>query len=351
VDDLRAAIIGYGLAGGTFHAPLIASTPGLAVGAVVTANPERAGRVRREHPEAEVLASVEELWPQAARLDFVVVAAPNHLHAPLATQAVEHGLAVVVDKPLAGTAAEARELVERARERGVALTAFHNRRWDSDQLTLRRLLEAGELGDVLRYESRFERWRPRLGPEAKPWRDLAGAQAGGVLLDLATHLVDQALALFGPVSHVYAEIDARRGGAEDDAFLALRHRDGVLSHLWASAIAAAPGPRLRVLASRGGYVVWELDGQEAALRAGARPEPGSDWGAEPPQRWGELVRGETREPVPSQPGRWPDFYAALERALREGGPPPVDPADAVAGLAVLDAARESAARGTAVQPA
>jgi predicted dehydrogenase len=293
-----------------------------------------------------VVPTAEEAW--ATEPDVVVVAAPNHLHVPLARAALDHGAAVVVDKPLAPTAQEGRALVEHARERGLLLTAFHNRRWDSDQLTLRRLMAAGELGDVHRFESRFERWRPELGPEAKEWRDLAGAAAGGVLLDLGTHLVDQALALFGPVARVHAEVESRRGGADDDVFLALRHRDGAIAHLWASAVAGAPGPRLRVLGSRGAYRVEELDGQEDALAAGARPGHG-DWGVEPPERWGRLVRGEESTPVPSEPGNWPAFYATLERALRTGGPPPVDPADAVAGLEVLDAARHSAATGTTVE--
>jgi predicted dehydrogenase len=292
-----------------------------------------------------VVPSADEVW--ATEHDLVVVAAPNHLHVPLARAAVDRGVAAVVDKPLAPSAGEARALVAYARERGVLLTAFHNRRWDSDQLTLRRLLTEGELGDVLRFESRFERWRPALGPDAKAWRDAADAPAGGVLLDLGPHLVDQALTLLGPAASVYAEIDARRGGADDDVFVALRHRGGTISHLWASAVAGAPGPRLRVLGSRSAYVVDGVDSQEDALQAGARPGAG-EWGVEPPERWGRLVRGDAAQAVPSEPGDWPAFYAGLERALRIGGPPPVDPADAVAGLEVLDAARRSAASGAVI---
>jgi predicted dehydrogenase len=341
VGDLQAGIIGYGLAGQSFHAPLIASTPGLAVAAVVTANAQRADAARREHPAAEVVSTAESL--AESDLDLVVVASPNHTHAELARLALSWELAVVVDKPLAGDAAEAETLVDLAAERGLLLTVFHNRRWDSDHLTLKRLIAAGELGDVLRYESRFERWRPELGPDAKEWRDLAGAPAGGVRLDLGPHLVDQALELFGPPEALHAEMRAVRGGADDDLFLALRHRSGVVSHLWASAVAAAPGPRLRVLGTKGAYVVEEVDGQEDALRAGRRPGDGGPWGEEPPERWGRLVRGDRREPVRAEPGRWPEFYARLERALREGAPPPVDPRDAVAGLRVLDAARAASA--------
>jgi scyllo-inositol 2-dehydrogenase (NADP+) len=339
--DLKGAIIGYGLAGATFHAPLIRSTPGLAVATVVTRDPGRREQALRDDPDALVVPSPRDLWERAQEHDFVVVAAPNAAHALLARDALDAGLAVVVDKPLAPTAAEAASLLEHARKRGGMLTVFQNRRWDSDQLTLSKLMSGGELGEVVRHESRFERWRPELRQGA--WRESAGpAEGGGVLLDLGSHLVDQVLQLYGPATHVYAEVDNRRGAAaDDDAFLALRHRSGT-SHLWMSATSAAPGPRLRVLGTRGAYVVEGLDGQEDALRAGRRPDDSDTWGIEPESSWGRLVRGDESEPVPSERGAWPTFYVSLERSLREGGPPPVDPRDAVATLEVLEAARRSA---------
>ncbi len=269
-----------------------------------------------------------------------MVATPNHSHAALAAAAIEAGLAVVVDKPLAPESAAARELVERAQSAAVPLTVFQNRRWDSDFLTLRRLIDAGELGDVFRFESRFERWRPELADDA--WRESSSSeQGGGVLLDLGAHLVDQALSLFGPVMEVHGEVDHRRGGpADDDVFIALRHRSGVRSHLWASSVAAARGPRLRVLGTRGAFVVDELDGQEDALKAGERPGEG-EWGAVPEARWGRLVRGDTQSPVTAVNGNWPEFYRRFESALSGDAELPVDPGDAVAVLDVL----ERAARG------
>lgn len=350
-DALRAAIVGYGLAGSGFHAPLIASTAGLEVGAIVTANPERTERARREHPEAEIMPDAERLFERASEHDLVVVATPNRAHETLARRSIDAGLPVVVDKPLAPTAQRARELVEHAEGRGVLLTVFLNRRWDSDQLTLARLIGEGRLGTVLRYESRFERWRPQLADGA--WREQTPPEdGGGLLLDLGSHLIDQATVLFGPVSRIYAEIESRRGGAsDDDVFVALQHASGTRSQLWASVFAAAPGPRLRVLGDRAAFIVDGLDGQEAALRAGERPGPGTGWGEEPPDRWGRLFLDESEsEPVPSERGDWPRFYAGLERALRDGGPPPVDPSDAVAGLELLDAARRSAATGSVIEP-
>ena len=350
MSDLKAAIIGYGLAGRSFHAPLISSTAGLAVETVVTADPGRREQALRDHPGARVMSKPEELWRVADEHDFVVIAAPNDVHAPLAERALDAGLAVVVDKPLAPRADQAAALVERARAAGKLLTVFQNRRWDSDQRTLVRLLEEGALGDVLRHESRFERWRP--DPRADAWRETAGPEkGGGVLLDLGSHLVDQALQLFGPASQVYAEIDNRRASpGDDDVFLALRHRSGSRSHLWMSALAAAPGPRRRVLGTRAAYLVAEGDGQEDALRSGRRPDDPGPWGVEPESRWGRLVKGDESEPVPSEPGSWPVFYTELERALRTGGPPPVDPADAVATLEVIDAARRSAGEGRITEP-
>jgi scyllo-inositol 2-dehydrogenase (NADP+) len=335
-------VIGYGLAGSAFHAPLISSTAGLSLATVVTSDPTRREQALRDHPGVQVLPTADALWQRGGDHDLVVIAAANDAHVALARRAVDAGLAVVVDKPLAPTAAEAQAIVEHAAARGVLLTVFHNRRWDSDFLTLRRLVADGTLGDVVRLESRFERWRPQLRPGA--WRETASpAAGGGVLLDLGTHLVDQALVLLGPPTHVHGEIDRRRGtGGDDDAFVALRHGAGSYSHLWVSAVAAAPGPRLRVLGSRAAFVVAELDGQEEALRSGRWPDDPAPWGVEPRSRWGRLVRGDEGEPVESERGDWPSFYRALVRALREGGPPPVDPADAVATLAVLDAARRSA---------
>lgn len=340
--NLRVAIIGYGLAGRFFHAPLVAAAAGLELATVVTSSPERAAQATADHPGVRVLPGAAELWA-AERPDLVIVATPNDVHASLAGEAIDRGVAVVVDKPLAVSVDEASDLVAQATRAGIMLTVFHNRRWDSDQLTLRRLLAEGALGEVMRYESRFERWRP--DPDPRGWRESHSPDhGGGQLLDLGTHLIDQALRLFGAVTHVYAEIDSRPGRAsDDDVFLALRHGGGTISHLHAGAVTPAPGPRLRVQGTRAGFLVSGLDPQEAALRRGARPDMTPNWGL--PEEWerGRLIAGERSVPVPAERGAWPRFYARVERALREGTPPPVDPCDAVAVLDVIAAARRSAA--------
>ena len=336
---LRVALIGYGLAGSAFHAPFIATIPDFRLAAIVTRSPERRAQALRDHPGVSLFESADELWSRPDEFDLAVIAAPNKAHVPLGLAALDAGLPVVVDKPLATSAAEGRTLVETARERGLMLTVFQNRRWDGDFLTVRRLLSEDALGRVLRFESRFERWRPEVGTG---WREKADDEAGGLLFDLGSHLVDQAVQLFGPVQAVYAELETRRPGAEvdDDDFVALEHAAGVRSHLWMSSVAAQAGARFRVLGDRAAFTKHGLDVQDDAVRAGRSPtEPG--WGEEPEDRWGRLGAGEELRAVPTEPGSYGAFYEAVAVSLRNGTPPPVDPVDAVEVLEVLEAARSS----------
>ena len=340
-ENLRAALIGYGLSGEVFHAPLIAAVPGIELGAIVTRDEERRRRARSRHPDAELLDDAEDVWRQAERFDIAVIAAPNRAHVQLAGAAIAAGLDVVVDKPLAGDHAAGNGLLELARRFGQTLFVFQNRRWDGDLLTVRKLIEDGELGRVYRFESRFDRWRPEV---SVAWRERPDPEeAGGLMYDLGSHLVDQALHLFGPADRVYAELDRRRPGAEvdDDVFIAITHASGTRSHLWMSSVAAQPGPRFRVLGERGAYVKWGLDIQEKDLRDGRDPTKG-DWGREDPDRWGTLgVEGAT-QPVETEAGCYQCFYEGVVATVHDGVPPPVNPAEVVGALAVLDAARISA---------
>lgn len=342
MTDARVALIGYGLGGAAFHAPIINSTPGLNLVAVVTANPGRQQEVRARYPEAALVSSVDELLGRSADFDLAVVATPNRQHAPLAAEALRRGLGVVVDKPFAATSRQASELVELAERGGLLLSVFQNRRYDGDFRTVQRLLADGALGTVHRFESRFERWRPELKDS---WKESADpADAGGVLFDLGSHVIDQALVLFGPPTRVYAEVAIRRSGArvDDDVFLALTHAGGVRSQLWLSALAADVGPRFRVLGDRASYVKYGLDPQESALRAGVDPgEPG--WGEEPESAWGVLgVPGKT-ERYPTEAGAYQLYYQGIADALAGSAAVPVNPRDAVGTLRVIEAAFRSAA--------
>jgi predicted dehydrogenase len=233
-------------------------------------------------------------------------------------------------------------LVQTAEQKGVLLSVYQNRRWDSDFLTVRKLIDNGVLGDIRRFESRVERYSPK---------SVGKVSGGGMLRDLGSHLVDQALLLFGPVSRVYAELDfATQDTLLDHSFfVSLTHASGVVSHLWGSCLQNCPGPRFRVSGSAGCYSVEGLDGQEAASLAGLSPKSeGDSWGVEEHRRWGWFEQGAQRERIPSERGCWDAFYRQLQDAVEGRGATPVDPRDAVASAVVLDAARLSAEQGRVV---
>jgi scyllo-inositol 2-dehydrogenase (NADP+) len=346
--EIRVALAGYGLGGSTFHAPLIAATEGLTLSTVVTRSGERRAQLAQDHPEA---VAVDTLGDALQTADLVVVASPNRFHVPLAREAIAAGRHVVIDKPPAVRAGEARALRDEADAAGVLLAVFHNRRWDDDFLTLAREIAAGRLGRVLRMESRFDRWRPEMREGV--WREAGDpADGGGLLLDLGSHLVDQAVRLLGPATTVYAELDVRRAGAvvEDDVFLALEHVGGARSHLWAGVHAADDPPRFRVLGDRGTLVSYGLDQQETQLRAGLSPRDDAfgvrDTAVAGGASWHDGSGAVT--PIALERGRWTAYYPAVRDAIRDGSPPPVTIDDAIGVLDLLEAARDSAARGTVV---
>ncbi|MGY1642491.1 Gfo/Idh/MocA family oxidoreductase [Geodermatophilus sp. SYSU D00703] len=339
MDPVRFGLVGYGFGGRYFHAPLLAAAAECDFLGVVTTSPERRAQVAAEHPGLRTFASLEEL--AGAGAEAVAISTPADTHTPLTEQALGLDLAVVCDKPFALDAAAARRAVDLAAARRLPLAPYQNRRWDSDFLTVRELVAEGRLGTVTRFESRFERFDPEPGPPA------AG---GGTLLDFGAHLVDQALVLLGPVTSVYAEWRLRDTGLDDDVFVALTHAGDARSHLWGSWSQGAPGDRFRVAGTEGAYTVGgPMDGQEALLLAGETPATLRErWGAEPEERWGRLRRGDGGETVPTHRGRWDTFYPTFAAAVRGRGPAPVDPQDAVATAAVLDAARRSATEGRVV---
>lgn len=344
-EPVRWALAGYGAGGRTFHAPLIRSAAGLDLVAVVTGSPDRQAQVRADDPAATTVPALEEL--PALGVVGVTITTPSATHAPLAHQALDLGLHVVVDKPFALNGAAAAELVAHAERAGRVLVPYQNRRWDSDLLTLLRLLEEGELGRVHRFVSRIDRFRP----VKSSWHGAGAEQGGGVLLDLGPHLVDQATHLFGPVRSVHAELQTIRpgAGAEDEVELHLEHVGGVHSTLAAGLASAAPGPRLQVNGDRGGFVIDGFDIQEEQLKAGHTPAGlGQEWGVEPESAWGRLYTADGHRVVPSERGAWDSYYPAVARSVRGQAPPPVDARDAVRTARILDAARESAARGAVV---
>jgi len=354
-NPLRVAIIGYGLAGAVFHAPLVAATDGMTVAAIVTNNPERREQAGRDYPAAAILSSAEEIWANSSHYDLVVVASPNRVHVSLGVAAMNAGLPVVIDKPMAASVADAERLLEASKQTGKLLTVFQNRRWDNDFLTIRQLLANSpeSLGPIVRFESWFQRYRPV--PRSGAWREEAAPEeAGGLLYDLGSHLIDQALVLFGHPQRVYAEVDKRRPdvGVDDDTFVALQFNSGVRVHLWMSVLARISGPRMRLSGLRGAYEKWGLDPQEEALRTGMRPGD-ANWGIEPRERWGHLLTDVGNLPVDGAvetlPGSYETFYSLLREALLHNGEPPVNPADAVNTLRVIEAAQRSARENRVVE--
>ncbi|MCG6577721.1 gfo/Idh/MocA family oxidoreductase [Pseudomonas sp. AF32] len=337
---MRIGLVGYGKGGRFFHAPLISSLPGATFVGVVTRSAERRRQLATEHPGAKAFDTLEQLV--AAGVDSVVVSTPLDGRPAVVMEAIERGVAVVSDKPFAADALQAQALVVAAERNNVPLSVYQNRRWDSDFLTVRKLLDSGVLGQISRFESSVERYSPA---------SVGKGSGGGFLRDLGSHLVDQALQLFGPVVRVYGELDYREPGQvfDNGLFMSLVHVSGVVSHLSGSCVQNAPRPRFRVSGSEGCYTVEGLDGQEALALAGLSPATeGERWGAEEHRRWGWFEHGTERERVASERGCWIEFYRRLQSALQGGGPLPVEARDALATTRILDAARQSAEQGQVV---
>lgn len=332
---IRAGLIGYGLGGMAFHAPLIHAVPELVLAAVVTS---RADLVQERYPQVEVVADVATMLADPS-IELVVVSTPNDTHFPLAKAAIEAGKHVVVDKPFANTIAEAEALVALAEAKGRMLTVFHNRRWDSDFLTLRTLLDQGRLGEITLYEAHWDRFRPALRDS---WHENAGP-GGGNLIDLGPHLIDQALALFGHPEWVTADLIAQRQGSlVDDYFELTLHYGRMRAVLSSASIVPAPRPRFAVHGTQASFVKHGLDPQEAQLRAGGRPDdPG--YGVEEPAQYGTLIASDgSRQPVSSERGDYRRFYSGVAQAIAEQEPPQISPADALAVMRVIELARRSA---------
>ncbi len=350
-DDIGVGIVGFGLAGRVFHAPLVHAVEGLRVAGIVARS--NADLARASYPEARVVSTLEELL-QETDVRVVVIASPNSTHSQFATEALEADRDVVVDKPFATSSADAEKMIALAKARDRFLTTFHNRRWDGDFLTVRSLVESGTLGRLALFESHFDRFTPTLN-EAKPWKEAADA-SGGLLWDLGPHLVDQALQLFGVPERIFADVRSERAGSlTDDAFdILLRYgsaQRGLRVLLRASMLAAEPGPRFQLRGEAGAFTKFGLDPQEAALRAGVNAA-GEDWGRESEQQWGTLAQvgesGKTARKVPTIAGDYREFYTNLRNVLRGEAQPAVSAPEAWMVTRLLELARKSSAEQVAL---
>lgn len=331
---LRVGLAGYGLAGRYFHAPLFKGC-GFELVSVLTTNPERIGHVRADFPDAIVVSEMSELL--AHYLDLVVIASVNSAHVEQAIAALYAGIPTVVDKPLGRNLTETLEILKVSDQTGVPVTAFYNRLFDSDSLTIKRVIRDNEIGKIFRIDSRFERYRPDLA--AQSWREQTSAEeGGGLLLDLQSHLISTALDWFGPAELVSASVRSIRGASDDDVVLVLRHESGVDSYLSASAIVGAPGPRIRMVGTNGALVIGELDPQEALLRSGRVPEDGK-WNVSTKSD-ARIIRGEVSSEVQVENGNYAEYYKLVAGAIAGKNEWPVSKDEIVAVATLIDRARE-----------
>jgi scyllo-inositol 2-dehydrogenase (NADP+) len=330
---VRVGISGYGLAGRVFHGPLLKGC-GFEVASILTSNPERMAQAKIDFPEALTFSELDAFLDSG--LDLVVIASSNVAHLPQTRAALERKIPTVVDKPMGRSVAEVKEMIELSEKNNTLLTTFFNRRWDSDSLTIKRLLSTGELGQPFRFDGRFERFRPDRNLAS--WREnLSPEDGGGLLLDLQSHLISTALDYFGPAQVVSASVRSIRGGADDDVIVTLKHDSGVDSYLAASAVSGAPGPRVRLLGSKGALVINELDPQEDALRAGQVPLGGM-WST-PMTSAAAIHKGDEVISVESVPGNYAAFYSLVKAAIENGSAAPVSLADALRVAEIIEEAR------------
>ncbi|HAS1184062.1 TPA: oxidoreductase [Enterobacter cloacae] len=335
-DSIRVGLIGYGYASKTFHAPLIAGTPGMALAAVSSSD---ATKVHADWPTVPVVSEPKHLFNDP-NIDLIVIPTPNDTHFPLAKAALEAGKHVVVDKPFTVTLSQARELDALAKSFGRLLSVFHNRRWDSDFLTVKALLSEGTLGEITFFESHFDRFRPQV---RNRWREQAGP-GSGIWFDLAPHLLDQAVNLFGlPVSMTVDLAQLRPGAQTTDYFHAILSYPQRRIVLHGTMVAAAESARYIIHGTRGSYVKFGLDPQEDRLKNGERL-PQEDWGYDMRDGVVTKVEGETlvEETLLTSPGNYPAYYAAVRDALNGTGENPVPASQAIQIMELIELGIESA---------
>lgn len=335
-EVIRVGLVGYGYASKTFHAPLIAGTPGMVLAAISSSD---AKKVHADWAQTPVVSSPQQLFDDP-NIDLIVIPTPNDTHFPLAKSALLAGKNVVVDKPFTLTLEQAYELDDLARQQGLLLSVFHNRRWDSDFLTLRQLLAGGSLGDVVYFESHIDRYRPVVRDR---WREQATA-GSGIWYDLGPHLIDQALTLFGQPTSITVDLAQLRNGAKaTDYFHALLTYPGHRVVLHSTVLAAAETARYIVHGTQGSYVKFGSDPQEDQLRAGARL-PQDNWGLDTRDGVLTLAKEDKLEsyPLPTEPGDYPAYYAGIRDALNGIAENPVTAKDAIAVMELIEAGIASA---------
>jgi predicted dehydrogenase len=344
--EMRIGLVGYGTGGQHFHAPFIAAAKGVDLAGVVARAPATIAKVEADCSGVPIYPSLSAMI-DAGGIEAVTITTPPQTRRALVLEAIAAGLHVIADKPFAPSADAARELAAAAQAKRVVLGVYHNRRFDADIRTLRKVILDGRLGRLWRVHSRMDLDDPAT---------LEAGPTGGLLRDLGSHLVDQMLWLLGPVASVDANLDMVElaEGRTDAGFtMSLRHRSGVHSHLSASKLNRITAKEYRVYSEGGSYISSGNDVQAQAIFSGRRPADDlMGWGYESEVGWGTLRTASGEEHVPSEQGRYHDYYEDFARAVHDGTPPPVTAEEAIQTLAVLDAARTSAteSRSAEIEP-
>ena len=351
-EEIGVGVIGFGLAARVFHAPFVSAVPGLRLKAFVERSTEEAAKA---YPDTRTYRTVEEMLADPS-IELVVVATPNETHVRMAKQALAAGRHVVIDKPFAGSSAEAADLIALAEKHNVIVAPFHNRRWDGDFLTVRKILDEGTLGRVVTVESHFDRFRPIL--RENTWKE-AGNAANGLLFDLGPHLVDQAVALFGEPQTVTASVRTDRDNTQiEDAFDICLGYEGMLYWCRSSMLACDNSARFLLHGTAGSFRKFGLDPQEPALVSGAKvPKMGEgEWLQEAEEHWGYLLVAPAlidpatlvRTTVKTEVGDYRNFYASVRDAIRGTGKLGVPSAAGLAVIRILELARISSAEGRTI---
>ncbi|GGA49778.1 oxidoreductase [Paenibacillus physcomitrellae] len=337
METIKVGLVGYGLSGATFHAPLMGVLEEFEIAKVVSSNTDK---VQQDLKNAEVVSSLEQVLADPA-IDLVVITTPTHLHFEMAKQSLMAGKHVILEKPMVVEAREATELIRIAEEQGLLLSVYHNRRWDNDFLTVKKLVNEGALGEINTYQVHFDRFRPHVRDR---WREQP-FPGSGTLYDLGSHLIDQALNLFGWPESISADVFGQRENAQtDDYFHLVLGYSKLRVILHAGSIVAGNGPRFQVHGSKGSFIKYGIDGQENLLKEGHKPAD-SSFGADQPEFYGKLITvdGETekQDTIETLPGSYLTYYKQIAASLLQGAKPPVTAQEGLAVIAIIEAALAS----------
>lgn len=338
MNQVKTAFAGFGPGGSVYNSPILASVPGFTVTKILTSSTSNAALAQKDYPKAEIVRNFSEIL-EDPEIDLVILVLPNHLHFSFAKQALEAGKHVLVEKPFTSNVKEATNLIDLAHQKNLILSVHHNRRWDSDFQTVKKLVESGILGKVVEYEAHFDRFRNEVKPG---WKEKKENPGSGILYDLGSHLIDQALTLFGLPKEVFADIRMQRDGAKvPDAFELLLFYPNLKVTLKAGQLVKEKGPTVQVFGTKGSFVKYGADVQEEAMKQGKKPSETPDWGIEPKELWGKLNTVDEERLVESEPGNYPFLYQNLFNAITENEPLAVTSQQARDVIKIIEAAQKS----------